>query len=63
MNNWYNLAELSEDLLQLQVHTVGTLCSIRDELVEIRNLHNLGKHDVIASTMERLWCLHGKTRE
>ena len=48
MDNWYNSVELSEALLELQVHTCGTLRSNRVEPMEIRNLHNLDKHDIIS---------------
>ena len=48
MDNWYNSVELSEALLELQVHTCGTLRSNRGEPVKIRNPHYLDKHDVFS---------------
>ena len=37
MDNFYNSVELSEELLGVRVHTVGTLRSHREEFVDIRN--------------------------
>ena len=48
MDNFYNSVELSENLLEKKIHTVGTLRSNRGEPSEIRNPCNMARHDVIA---------------
>ena len=60
MDNYYNSVELSEDLLEQKVHTIGTLRSNRGEPSEIRNPSNLARHEVIAKDNGKVMVLSWK---
>ena len=62
MDNYYNSIELSEQLLQEKVHTIGTLRSNRGEPLEIRKPKKLKKHDIVAKDNGKVMVLSWKDK-
>ena len=62
MDNYYNSVELSEQLLQEKVHTIGILCSNRGEPLEIRKPKKLKKHDIVAKDNGKVMVLSWKDK-
>ena len=62
MDNFYNSVELSEALLEQNIHTVGTLRSNRGEPPEIRNPSTMARHDVVAKNNGKVTVLAWKDK-
>ena len=62
MDNFYNSVELSEALLEQNIHTVGTLRSNRGEPPEIRNPSTMARHEVVAKNNGKVTVLAWKDK-